>query len=450
MRRLLIKRVSVLCFEAAGSILPAADIAIEGSRIVAVGRVPEDFRPDETLDGYNHLAMPGFWNAHTHAPMSLLRGYAEDLPGDRWFFERVRPAEALIDAGDVHWGAALAACEMIRGGTVGFNDHYFHMNRVAEVVEASGMKATLAWTQFGIPGVDVGSDLAGAAAFAERWHGAADGRIRCVLGPHSPYICPSEFLRDVSALARERRLGLHIHLAETAQQVQDSLSSHGLTPVAYLEASGVFDVPCVAAHTIHASTDDIAILRARGVSVVHCPISYLKLGLEVNDLRPMLDAGVNVALGTDGAASNNDMDMNAAVRFTALVQKFVRKDAETLAGDLPLRLATTNGARAMGFSESGVLATGNAADIVLVDLDRPHLYPRHDLVANLVHSARASDVTHVIVDGRVLYRNGELLTLDEEKIKTEVRRCTAKFALHHQNRPNSTLVRATNPLTEGR
>jgi 5-methylthioadenosine/S-adenosylhomocysteine deaminase len=426
--RLLIKRVSVLSFERERSILPETDIAIEGSRIVAVGRAPDDFMPDETLDGYNQLAVPGFWNAHTHAPMSLLRGYAEDLPGDRWFFERVRPAEALIDADDVYWGAALAACEMIRGGTVGFNDHYFHMDRVVEVVGQSGLKATLAWAQFGIPGAEVGADLAGAAAFAARWQGAAGGRIRCVLGPHSPYICPPEFLREVSALAGERGLGLHIHVAETAQQVEGSLATHGVTPVAYLEACGIFDVPCVAAHTIHANAEDIAILRAHAVSVVHCPISYLKLGLEVNDLRPMLDAGVNVALGTDGLASNSDMDMKAAVRFTALVQKFVRTDAETLPGDLPLRLATTNGARAMGFPESGALAPGRAADIVLFDLDQPHLYPRHDLVANLVHSARASDVTHVIVDGRLIYRNGELFTLDEEKIKAEVQRRVAKFA----------------------
>jgi 5-methylthioadenosine/S-adenosylhomocysteine deaminase len=428
MSRLLIKRVAVLSFEREGSILPEADIAIEGNRIVGIGRAPEDFRADETLDGYNHLAVPGFWNAHTHASMSLLRGYAEDLPGDRWFFERVRPAEALIDEGDVYWGAALAACEMIRGGTVGFNDHYFHMSRVAELVEQSGMKATLAWTQFGVPGVDAGTDLAGAAAYAARWHGAAGGRIRCVLGPHSPYICPTEFLREVSALARDRALGVHIHVAETAQQLENSLATHGVTPIAHLEACGIFDVPCVAAHTIHASREDVAILRAHGVSVVHCPISYLKLGLEVNDLRPLLDAGVNVALGTDGLASNNDMDMKAAVRFAALVQKFVRKDAETVPGDVPLRLATTNGARAMGFPESGALAVGRAADIVLFDLDQPHLYPRHDLVANLVHSARASDVTHVIVDGRVLYRNGELLTLDEEKIKAEVQRRVAKFA----------------------
>jgi 5-methylthioadenosine/S-adenosylhomocysteine deaminase len=428
MSRLLIKRVSILRFEQKPSILPAADIAIEGNRIIAIGRAPEDFRPDETLDGYNHLAVPGFWNAHTHASMSLLRGYAEDLPGDRWFFERVRPAEALIGADDVYWGAALAACEMIRGGTVGFNDHYFHMDRVAEVVEQSGMKATLAWAQFGIPSADVGADLAGAAAFAKRWQGAAGGRIRCVLGPHSPYICPPAFLRESSTIARELGLGLHTHVAETAQQVQASLATHGMTPVAYLEACGVFDVPCVAAHTIHANREDVEILRARGVSVVHCPISYLKLGLDMNDLRPLLDAGVNVALGTDGLASNNDMDMKAAVRFTALMQKFVCKDAETLPGDLPLRLATTNGARAMGFPESGALAPGRAADIVLFDLDQPHLFPRHDVVANLVHSARASDVRHVIVDGRLLYRNRELLTLDEEKIKAEVQRRVAKLS----------------------
>ncbi len=420
---LLVRNVDVLTLDEAGTILTGVDLAVEGTAIRAItpiGDAPPDFVPDEIIDGYNHMTVPGFFNAHCHSPMTFERGWAEDLPLDRWFNERIWLAESALTSDDVYWGAALAACEMIRSGTVAFNDHYFYMDRVAEVVEQSGLKAALTWCQFGI-GADkeVGADLGGTLAFIDRWQGVAGGRIRTVLGPHSPYLCPPEFLREVSAVAREHQLPLHIHLAESPEQLENSLRMHGLTPTAQLEACGVFDVPCVAAHALYLSGDDIAILARHGVSVAHCPATYMKLAMGVNDLQPLLDAGVNVALGTDGAGSNSDMDMKATVRLAPLLQKYHTRNAEALAGDKPLRMATANGARAMGFAGSGVLAAGAPADFSLFDLDQPHLYPRHNLVANLVHSAKGSDVTHVVVDGRLIYRDGELLTLDEDRIMAE-------------------------------
>ena len=437
--RTLIKDVCVVTLDKAGTVLPNASIAIEGKRIVAVGEPPRGFRPDHTIDGYNHAAVPGFFNTHTHAAMTLMRGHAEDLPPERWFRERIQPLEAALTEEDVYWGAALGVCEMIRSGTVAFNDHYFFMDRVAQVVEESGMKAGLAWAVVGVPELEIGgSSLARALAFSERWQGGAGGRIRTVLGPHSPYLCPEPFLREVAAAAREHSLPIHIHVAETAQQVTDSVKAHGLTPIAFLEDCGIFDVPCLAAHAIHATPQDLGILAARDVSVSHCPLSYMNFGLEVNDLASVMRAGVRVGLGSDGPASNNDMDMKGIVRSTPLVQKFRNRNAEDMPGDLPLRMATRNGARAMGFPESGVLAAGRAADVVLFDIDRPHLHPRHNLVANLVQSARASDVSHVIADGRPLYRKGQLLTLDEEKIMAEaeqraqrlIRRAPPKTSAH--------------------
>lgn len=421
--RLLIKNVDVITLDAAGTVRRGVDIGLQDKRIAFVGEAPPEFQVDDVIDGYNHVAVPSFFNAHCHAPMTFERGWAEDLPLDRWFNERIWVAESALTPDDVYWGAALAACEMIRSGCVAFNDHYFYMDRVAEVVAQSGMKATLTWCQFGI-GADkeIGADLAGTLRFVDRWQGQADGRLRAVLGPHSPYVCPPEFLREVSALARGRGLPLHIHLAESQEQVDNSLATHGLTPAAHLEACGVFDGPCVAAHALYLTNEDVQILARRGVSVAHCPITYLKLAMGVNDLGRLTAAGVNVALGTDGPGSNNDMDMKAVIRFTALLQKHQRRDAEALPGDQPLRMATANGARAMGFPESGALEPGRAADLILLDFDRPHLYPRHDLVANLVHAARGSDVTHVIVDGRLIYRNGELLTLDEDRIMAEAER----------------------------
>src|SRR5713226_8399982 len=319
---LLITNVTVLTLDETGRILPPTNIAIEGRAVRAIGEAPADFRPDEIIDGYNHLAMPGFFNAHCHSPMTFERGWAEDLPLDRWFNERIWVAESALTSDDVYWGAALAACEMIRTGTVAFNDHYFYMDRVAEVDAQSGMKATLTWCQFGIgEAKEVGADLVGTLAFVDRWQGGAGGRLRTVLGPHSPYVCPPAFLREVATLAREHQVPVHIHLAESPEQMENSLRAHGLTPTAHLQACGLFDGPCVAAHALYLTAEDVAILARHAVTVAHCPITYMKLAMGVGDLRPLLAAGVNVALGTDGAGSNSDMDMKAVIRFAPLLQK---------------------------------------------------------------------------------------------------------------------------------
>lgn len=421
--RTLIRDVDIVTLDEAGTVLRGSSIAIEGQTIVGVGEIPEGFSPTQLIDGRGHVALPGFFNAHCHAAMTLVRGYAEDLPLDRWFNERVWVAESALQSEDVYWGAALAACEMIRSGTVGFADHYFYMDHVARVAEESGMRAALAWCQFGIgQDKEVGADLEGAVAFAERVHGRADGRMRGFLGPHSPYICPPSFLREIASIAKERGFGLHIHLAESEEQVSRSLATHGLSPTALLEETGIFDVPTIAAHALYLTDEDVSILARRGVTVARCPITYMKLAMGSGDVTRLLRAGARVAIGTDGPASNNDMDMKEAVRFLPLLEKLSSRDAEALASDMPLRMATQVGAQAMGFSDVGVLRPGSRADVVLYDFDKPHLVPRHNLVANLVHSAKASDVSLVMIDGRLVLRDGELLTLDEEKIRAEAER----------------------------
>jgi 5-methylthioadenosine/S-adenosylhomocysteine deaminase len=426
MARTLIKNVDVITLDEAGTVLRNSHIAVDGKTILAVGGVPADFRPDEIVDGYNHTALPGFFNAHCHAAMTYERGWAEDLSFPRWLNEKIWVAESVLRPDDVYWGAALAACEMIRGGVVAFNDHYFYMDRVAEVVEQAGMKAGLTWCVFGIgDDKEIGANLDGTLAFIGRWQGRADGRLRLLLGPHSPYICPPEFLARVAGIAKERGLGVHIHLAESQEQVDNSLKAHGQTPVAHLESLGLFEGPagCIVAHCLAASDDDLEILARRGVTVVHTPITYMKLAIgKIPNLGRYLARGVRLALGTDGPASNADLDMLASVRQTVIFQKYEQQNPEALPGDTALRWASQNGARAMGFPDSGALAPGRAADLILIDMDRPHLLPRHNLVANVVHSAKAADVTHVMADGRWLYRNGELLTLDEARIKAEAER----------------------------
>ncbi|MER2598066.1 MAG: amidohydrolase [Caldilineales bacterium] len=421
MTKTLITHADIITLDEAGTVLRDADLAIDGARIVAVGEVPPDFQPDDTLDARNHVLLPGLVNAHTHASMTFERGWAEDLPLDRWFNERVWVVESQLTEDDVYWGAMLAVAEMIRGGTTAFADHYFYMDRVAAATEQAGLRALLAWCVFGEE-ANIGTDLQGTVDFVQRWQGAVDGRIRTVLGPHSPYMCEPRFLARTAAVAARLGVGIHIHLAESQQQVDNSLARYDRTPVELLEANGVFDVPVIAAHGIAINAVDQAILARHRATVVQCPNCHMKLGMGVTPVPALQALGVNVALGTDGPASSNDLNMLKEARLAALIQKLHHRDPELMAGDLPLRMATQNGARALGWPDSGVIAAGALADFILLDCDQPHWRPRHNLVASLLHSAQAGDVSHVMVAGRWLMRAHHLLTLDEERILWEAER----------------------------
>ena len=421
MPNILIKDVAVITLDDEGRVLPQVDIAIAEGRIQAVGEPPTGFTPDVTIDGSDHVAMPGFFNAHTHAAMTYMRGWGDDMPFDQWLNERVWTSESKLTREDVRWGVYLAVCEMIRGGTVGFADHYFYMDEVAEVVVESGLRANLTWCVFGGKG-DIGADLSASEAFVQRWAGAGDGRIRTVLGPHSPYICEPDFLRQVVERAHALNTGIHIHVAETWEQVANSKARYGLTPVAHLAQLGVFDVPTIAAHCIALTESDMDILAEKGVHAVQCPNCHMKFGMGVTPVPALLERGVNVCLGTDGPGSNNNLDMLEEVRIASLMQKQAKADPTALGGDIPLRMATQNSARAMGFPDSGVIAPGYAADVILFDFRKPHLRPRHSLVGNIVYSAFGPDVDTVIVAGQVVMQDRHILTLDEERILYEAER----------------------------
>ncbi|GAB4412068.1 MAG: amidohydrolase [Anaerolineae bacterium] len=436
MKRILIKGADIVTLDEAGTILRNADLLIEGKYIAQIGHLPPDTQADEIIDAAGQVALPGFFNAHCHAPMTFERGWAEDLPFPRWLNEKIWVAESALTPEDVYWGAALAACEMIRSGTVAFNDHYFYMDRVAQVVLESGMKAMLTWCTFGIgDDKEIGPGAAAQLAFSRDWQGAADGRIHTCLGPHSPYICPPEFLREVVELAGQYDLPIHLHVAESQEQVANSQARYGQTPVEQLAALGVFDHPTVAAHCLALTPDDRALLAEKPVTIVRTPITYMKLAMPIHvSLSDLQEAGISrVALGSDGPASNAVMDMWDIVRQTVWLEKYQAQNPEAVPGDSALRMATRNGALAMSFSESGTLAEGMAADLMLVDMDRPHLRPRHDLIANLVHAARGADVTHVLVDGQVLMRDRQLLTLDEERILYEAEQRALRMVRQNMN-----------------
>ncbi len=424
--RTLIRSVTVLPLDELGQVLDRVDIAIEGQRILAVGQAPPDWQADDQVDGREMVAVPAFFNAHAHAAMTLERGWAEDLPFERWLNERIWVAESALEEEDVYWGAALACCEMIRAGTVGLGDHYFWQDQTARVVEESGMKALLAWCHFGI-GVEheLGhKTFEETVAFAERWNGAAGGRIRTTMGPHSPYMDPPDVLRRFVEHAHRLGVGVHLHLSESDEQVQNSLARHGLTPVAHVDSLGLFDLPepALVAHCNVVTADDLALLAEKGVWVAHTPKTYQKLAMTMPPIQRMLDRGVRVALGTDGPASNSDLNLLEVMRVTGLYQKIAQGAPEAMPRALLLRLATQAPAAALGFGESGVLAAGRPADLVLIDTANAHWIPRHDLVAGIVYTAQPGDVAYVWCDGRLLYRRGDYLTLDVERIRWEAER----------------------------
>lgn len=437
MSTILIKNADIVTLDKENTIHYETDLLIDKGRIAAIGNI--ESQCDEIIEARGRVVLPGFFNAHCHSPMTFERGWAEDLPFPRWLNEKIWVAESALTAEDVYWGAMLAACEMIRTGTVAFNDHYFYMQRVAEVVKQSGLKANLTNCVFGIGREkEIGGDLEDALEFASQHHNTLDGRLRTSLGPHSPYICPPEFLAQVAEHAKRTGQAIHIHLSESQEQVENSRGRYGKSPVQELHDLGVFEGHTVAAHCLAVSDEDMAILAEKNVYVVRTPITYMKLAMPIRRrVAELQKASVKVALGTDGAGSNHDMDMFAVIRQTALLEKYSAEDPEQMAGDLALRMATQVGAQAMGFADSGVIEVSAAADVIIVDFNLPHLRPRHSIIANLVHGAKGADVTHTIVNGQLLMRERQILTLDEKEILLQAE----KHAFRMVGQENMRLVR---------
>jgi 5-methylthioadenosine/S-adenosylhomocysteine deaminase len=420
----LIKNTTAITLDEENRVLKNVDIAIEDEIILLVGEIAAEYTPDVIIDGRDALAMPAFFNAHTHTAMTLERGWAEDMPFDRWLNEKIWVAESALEEEDVYWGSALAAAEMIRGGIVGFADHYFWMDQTARVVEESGMKALLAWCHFGI-GDDHelgGKSFGDTIAFVERWKNAAGGRIHTTMGPHSPYMDPPEVLRKFAGEAHRLGVGAHFHLSESQEQVEKSLEMYGKTPIEHVESLGLFDLPAptIAAHCVAPTMGDLEILASHpGVFVAQTPKTYQKLGMGMPPLLEMERYGVRTAFGTDGPASNSDLNLFEILRIGGGYYKQISGDPRVLPKFDLLRKATSAPATAMGFSHSGIIAEGKSADVILLSTTSANWYPRHDLAAGVVYTAHPSDVTHVWCNGRILYEHGKYMTLDYDRIRRE-------------------------------
>ncbi|WP_185930880.1 MULTISPECIES: amidohydrolase [unclassified Streptomyces] len=377
---------------------------------------------DEWIDGRGQVALPGLINCHTHAPMVALRGLAEDLPTEHWFNDVVWPVESNLGERDVELGARLACAEMIRGGVTCFADHYFAMDAVAAVVAECGMRALLGEAYFSSQGAQ-GRERS--LEFALRHRGSADGRITTALAPHAPYTVNDADLAATAELAHAHGLPVHLHAAENRDQTEASLARHGVTPVEVLSRTGILDTDVLIAHGTGIVESDLPLLeRAQGpTAVATAPRGYLKFAWPTTTpVRALRDLGIPVGLATDGAASNNSLDVWESMALTSLIQKSTEDDPRWLTSRQALHHATLQSARAVGLAgRVGAVAPGHRADIVLVDLTGPHTQPVHDLAATLVHSARAADVRTTMVDGRVLMRDRELLTIDVPEVVRELR-----------------------------
>lgn len=375
----------------------------------------------ERIEAAGQVALPGLVNCHTHAPMVTLRGVAEDLPIEEWFNDVVWPIESNLTAKDVELGARLACAEMIRGGVTCFADHYFSMDAVAAVVEECGIRAHLGEAYFSSQGPQ-GRERS--LEFALRHRGGAGGRITTALAPHAPYTVDDADLAATADLARAHGLPVHLHAAENRDQAETSLARHGVTPIEVLRRTGILDTDVLIAHGTGILDSDLPLLEAAEgtTAVATAPRGYLKFAWPTTTpVRALHDIGVPVGLATDGAASNNSLDVWESMALTALVQKSATGDPRRLTARQALHHATLQSARAVGLGDRlGTLAPGRRADIVLVDLGGPHTQPVHDLAATLVHSARSCDVRTTIVDGRILMRDRELLTIDVPSVVREL------------------------------
>ncbi|WP_373229673.1 amidohydrolase [Cohnella sp.] len=404
-------------------------MAIEGSRIAGLGAgaAPEQeiSQASEIMDGKGMLFMPGLVNTHGHAAMSLLRGMADDLALQEWLQNHMWPAEAKFTGDDVYWGSSLAAAEMIKSGTTTFVDMYDHMHRVAEVTEQSGLRASLTRGVIGLCSEEEQkTKLAEAIQFARDWHGAAEGRINVMISPHAPYTCPPDYILKFVEAAHDLDLPMHTHMSETLAEVEQNVRDYGYRPVEHLDRLGMFSRPTLLAHAVHLKDEEIALLAERKVAVSHNPVSNLKLASGVARVPELLQAGVTVSLGTDSAASNNNLDLFQEITMAALLHKGVSGDPTVIPAAEALRMGTVYGARSIGHGGvTGQLKAGLKADFIAISLNKPHFVPYTDYISHLAYTARGSDVAHVWVDGRQLLRHGQLLTLDEERILAEAERC---------------------------
>lgn len=424
----------VVTMDGAQPVIEDGAVAVDDGFIVAVGAYGEikaRYKAENTFEGGNRVVMPGLVNGHTHAAMSLLRGIADDLELMDWLQNYIFPTEVrFVDAEFVRIGTELACWEMIRGGTTTFLDMYYFPDSVARAVERCGLRAMVAPTVIGQKSPDAGDaqeSLRLATEFVERWKGKSN-RIIPIISAHAVYTVKPDQLKAIRARANELGVPISIHLAESRFEIEYSQKNYAETPVKLLEELGFFEGPTVGAHVIYPTAEEIPILARRHVGAIHCPTSNMKISSGIAPVPQMLREGVAVGLGTDGPATNNDLDMWEEMRLAAFLQKVSTMDPKVLPAPTALRMATLGGAEAIGLADQiGALTAGRRADLIQVSLSDPHFTPLYDVVSHLVYVADEQDVVTVIVDGKLLMRDRKVLTVDEQRVRGEASALAARI-----------------------
>lgn len=409
---------------------PHQYVATEGKKIVCIGDEKPEGDFGELYNGHNRLLMSGLCNAHSHAAMTLLRGYAENLPLDRWLNERVFPFEDKIQNEDAYYSTMLAIAEMLRTGTTSFTDMYFFSEHVIKGVGESGIKCNFgrAITSFSDCDISEIPSFRESEELVKTYHNAFEGRLKIDMSLHAEYTNRRTVMEQFAESVKAHGLRAHIHLSETEKEHEECKQRHGgLTPTELFAACGVFDVPTTAAHCVWVTDSDMDILKEKGVTVATNPASNLKLGSGVCNIYALLKKGINAALGTDSVASNNNLDMFREMYLCALLPKGFYRRPDVVSERDVLKMATQNGYAAQGRTDCGTIEVGNRADLIVVDLDTVHMCPHNDTVNHLVYAASGADVLLTMADGKVLYKDGVYTTIDIEKVKREVEARTERI-----------------------
>lgn len=407
-------------------------LGIENDTIIYIGEEKPVETYDLERDFSGKLLIPGIINGHTHTPMTLMRGLGSDLPLKVWLFDYMFPTEDKLRPQDIRVGSELALLEMLATGTTSFTDMYYITDQTAEVCIASGIKANLCRP---VQEFDPNSRPEDSYRIRETlelfdaYHHAAEDRIRIDFSIHAEYTSTEAIVRYCSELCAEHHTRMHIHLSETKAEQEECIARHGKTPAAYFRDCGTFLSPTVAAHCVWVSEEDMEIMAEYGVTAVHNPTSNMKLGSGFAPVEAMRAKGINVTLGTDGAASNNNLNMFEELHLASIIHNGIMVDPTVMKPDYTFAMATRNGAIEQGRDDTGALLVGKKADIVAIDLQKPHLFPNLDSLSTLCYTAQGSDVFMTMVNGKVLYENGEYKTLDAERIMAQAAETVAYLGI---------------------
>jgi 5-methylthioadenosine/S-adenosylhomocysteine deaminase len=428
---ILIKNAVIITMDSESPIVKG-DIGIKGQTISFVGK-DNTFTPDRIIDAKGNIVMPGLVNAHTHTPMSLLRSYADDLNLQQWLFDKIFPIEDTFTEDDIYWASMLSCVEMIQSGTIAFADMYFLNKGTAKAAIQSGMRANICR---GLqcfedkPSFEDDERMCEALELYREFDGSGDGRVKIDLSPHAVYTNTPKYLEYIANMAGKLGAGVHTHISETFVENEECIKKHGMTPTALLDSAGFFKTRTIAAHCVYLTDEDVNIFREKDINIVHNPTSNLKLASGIAPVGKYMQAGINVALGTDGAASNNNLNMFEEIHLAALLQKGVNKNPTDISAEDALKMATINGAKALGLKNTGVLKAGNNADLIIINIDKPHLTPYYNAHALVAYSVQASDVESVMVGGKFLMEKGQIKTLDVEQITYEIKKKGDRIRCH--------------------